>query len=553
MILDRINTPFDLRKLSVEELPSLCDELRSYLQSTTDEKEGHIRSSLGVTELTVALHYSLNTPKDILIWDVGHQAYIHKIITGRKQAFNTNRQKDGLAGFTSRQEGDYDPFGAGHSSTSISAAAGFALADKLRKNVDRNVVAVIGDGAITGGMSFEALNYLGEAKLNVLVILNDNKSSIDQNRGALAEQNNYRSYCDSLGIDFLGECDGHDMTHLVEVLNDAKQQKGPRLLKVNTIKGKGRNPSSTTTPAPPGFQQVFAQSLLDLMRKNEKVVVISPAMLSGGGLSALASEYPDRCIDVGIAEQHAVTLAAGLAADGMVPVVHLYSTFAQRAYDQIIHDVALQNLHVIFAIDRAGLVGRDGNTHHGVFDPGFFNTIPNLQICSPVNSTLLSDALQSAVDGSLPTIIRFPKNQLNPVLEQIGMEDMGEGVNALSPIGGDIAVISFGIIAANVQEAITGLSVTHYNLNKLKPFPQKAIRDLAKSHRVFVTVEENSARGGLADSLRAFFSESRIETRVLSLSLPDSFVGHASRSELLKDLDLDPLSIRKALVSAIDQ
>lgn len=549
MKLDQINEPSDLRKLPIDELPHLCKELRSFLQSSTHEKEGHIQSSLGVTELTVALHYTLNTPYDILIWDVGHQAYLHKILTGRKNDFYTNRQKGGIAGFTSRTESKYDPFGAGHSSTSISAAVGFALADKLRSVYNRTVVSVIGDGALTGGMSFEALNHLGEAGLDVLIILNDNKSSIDQNRGALTQLDSYAGYCASLGISYLGECDGHDLHQLLPALQKAIDEKGPRLLKVNTTKGKGRDPQAVSNRSTPGFQQVFADTLTDMAERDERIVVISPAMLSGGGLSEFARRFPNRCIDVGIAEQHAVTMAAGLAADGMIPVVHLYSTFAQRAYDQIIHDVALQNLPVILAIDRAGLVGRDGSTHHGVFDPGFFNTIPNLRLSSPINSQQLVRVLQEATGCHAPSVIRFPKEQLDPALENITHQNMGQGVYRLKE-GKNLAVISFGIIAAAVQEAIVNLDVTHANLCFLKPFPEDVVREIARGHHSLVTLEENSARGGLGDSVRAALSESGIDCKVISRSLPDVFIGHASRTELMEELALDPISIRKLLISA---
>ena len=548
MILDRINIPADLRKIPEEELPQLCDELRAFVQENTSQKEGHIRSSFGVTELSVALHYLLNTPVDILIWDVGHQAYIHKVLTGRKNSFHTNREPGGLSGFTSRQESEYDPFGAGHSSTSISAAAGFAMADKLRGNTSRKVVSVIGDGAMTGGMSFEALNHIGEEKLDVLIILNDNHSSIDDNRGALAERESYDQYARALGIEYLGECDGHDMSKLLTTLRAALQVSGPRILKVNTIKSKGYIGSVAQKSSIPDFQEVCANTLTELAAENEKIIVISPAMLAGGGLHKFAERFLGRCVDVGIAEQHAVTFAAGLAADGMIPVVHLYSTFAQRAYDQIIHDVALQDLHVIFVIDRAGLVGADGSTHHGVFDPGFFNTVPNLRITAPMNSGILRETITGALDLPGPHIIRIPKDRLHPALEDQQPDQLGDGVFRLRK-GKGIAVISFGILAGNVQEALKELNYSHYNFNQLKPLPGQPLKEIASNYRVLVTIEENSARGALGDSIRAFLAAEEITTRVISHTLPDRFVGHASRTELLARNGLDTESLSKLLAS----
>lgn len=552
MILDRINNPADLREIPSDQLPQLCRELRNFIQETTDAKPGHVRSSLGVTELSVVLHYLMDTPRDILIWDVGHQAYVHKVLTNRKAQFHTNRKEGGISGFTSRLESEYDPFGAGHSSTSISAAAGFAKADLLRGNSDRKVVAVIGDGSMTAGMSFEALNHIGEEGLNLLVILNDNKSSIDDNRGALAKRNSYAEYCEALGVKYLGECDGHEIPGLLENVHEAITTEGPRLLKVNTIKGKGFMPRQTEKKNQPSFQEVLGNTLVRMAAEDPQLVVISPAMLSGGGLVEFARRFPDRCMDVGIAEQHAVTLAAGLAADGMKPVVHLYSTFAQRAYDQIIHDVALQNLNVTIVIDRSGLVGADGSTHHGVYDPGFLNTIPNLRIFSPVNSAQLKQNLKLALTEHGPHIIRIPKGSLKPNLEVESPHGSGNLYRQVKD-GRDAAVLSFGFIAAEVEEATGDLDIAHFNINALKPFPAELARDLAEKYTLLVTVEENSARGGLGDSLRAALSEMPGSAQVLSLSLPDQFVGHASREELLRQVGLDSQSIRQFLITSLRQ
>ena len=490
----------------------------------------------------------MNTPEDILIWDVGHQAYIHKILTERKSSFHSNRQKGGISGFTRREESIFDPFGAGHSSTSISAAMGFALSAKLNDDLSRKMVAVIGDGALTGGMSFEALNHLGETKLDVLVILNDNQSSIDKNKGALAQFDSYDQYCSALGINYLGSCDGHDFEDLLPKLDAALKSAGPRLLKINTKKAKGRTPQKKEEVRGRGFQQVFSKIMVQLAEEDKRLVVISPAMLSGGDLTEFSRLFPNRCIDVGIAEQHAVTLAAGLAADGMIPVVHLYSTFAQRAYDQIIHDVALQNLPVIFAIDRAGLVGRDGSTHHGVFDTGFLNTIPNLKICAPASSKMLIRDLKEAVSHQGPSVIRFPKSALSPLLEDLEFETTANGVSCLKKTG-DRVVFSYGFIAAEVQQAIKELAVSHYNLDCIKPFPKEEILSIARTTDLLFTFEENSARGGLGDTLRAILAEAGVSCVVRSKTLPDRFVDHASRQELLAELHMDSESIRQLLLS----
>ena len=524
--------------------------MRDFLQDNTSEKEGHIQSSLGVTELSVALHYTFDTPHDILIWDVGHQAYVHKLLTGRKDAFHTNRQQKGLSGFTSRAESPYDPFGTGHSSTSLSAAAGFALAQRIKATKSRQVVAVIGDGALTGGMSFEALNQIGEEVLDILIILNDNKSSIDENRGALAQRDSYRHYFSSLGINYLGECDGHELPSLLANLETAKNTPGPRLLRVNTTKGQGRRTQVVRKKLVPGFQQVFAKTMTEVAQNEERLVLISPAMLSGGGFGDFAGRFPDRCYDVGIAEQHAVTLAAGLAADGMLPVVHLYSTFAQRAYDQVIHDVALQGLPVIFAIDRAGLVGADGSTHHGVFDPGFFNTIPNLRISAPATSRQLSGTLKRAVGAEVPCVIRFPKAQLSENLEQKQMREKAGDIFELQT-GRRAVVFSFGAIAGQVQQAAEGLDMAHYQLNSLKPFPHDEVRRLGQESDRILTVEENSARGGLGDTLRASLAESGIRKIVQSRSLPDQFIEHGSRDEQLAACQLNAKSLRSFFTAAL--
>ena len=542
MIIDKVNLPGDLKSLNVADLAQLSQELKQFVITNTNTKAGHIKSSLAVSELTVALHYVFNTPNDKLIWDVGHQAYIHKVLTGRKSVFHTNRKKGGLAGFTNSLESEYDPFGAGHSSTSISAAVGFAIGSRLSKS-PRKHIAVIGDGAITGGMSFEALNYLGEQGLDVLIILNDNESSIDQNVGALAKYSSYSKYCESLGIEYLGEVDGHDIETLVTQLKVARDNTKPRLIRVKTQKKAGENAKAQIVNSrPSSFQEVFAETMINMATQNDKLVAITPAMLSGSGLSSFKEKFPARTFDVGIAEQHAVTMAAGLAADGYIPVVHLYSTFSQRAYDQIIHDVALQGLHVIFCLDRAGLVGEDGATHHGSFAPGFLNTIPGLAIAAPIDGVALETVLKSAIAGKGPWIIRYPKsdcrfltNTLKPKFGKI--RELKPGIQK--------AILSFGAIGTNAMDALSGTDYAHYDVTYLKPIDKEALNVIADKFSEVITVEENSARGGLGDTVRAAFAELGSSIKVRSLALPDKFIEHGTIAELHKLCQLDAGSILK--------
>ncbi len=528
--------------LSVVELSQLSQELKEFVKTTTKTKAGHINSSLAVAELTVALHYVFNTPQDVLIWDVGHQAYIHKVITGRKAVFHTNRKKGGLSGFTNSSESKYDPFGAGHSSTSISAAVGFAMGAKLSKSQRKHIV-VIGDGAFTGGMSFEALNYLGEQKLDVLIVLNDNESSIDKNVGALANYGNYREYCESLGIEYLGKVDGHDVKSLVDQLKDAKEKQLPRLIRVKTKKESATaNVGEGKLDSPKSFQEVFAKTMIEIATQNEKVVAITPAMLSGSGLDRFKEKFHNRTFDVGIAEQHAVTMAAGLAADGYIPVVHLYSTFSQRAYDQIIHDVALQGLHVIFCLDRAGLVGEDGATHHGNFDPGFLNTIPNLTIAAPLDGAGLETVLHTAISGSGPWVIRYPKSECQFLRNTLKVK-LGK-MRELKP-GTKKAILSFGAIGVNVKDALSGTPYAHFDVTYLKPIDKEEITAIAAKFDEVITVEENSARGGVGDAVRSVISELGLSPKVRSLAIPDIFIEHGSIDELHQLCGLDAKSILK--------
>lgn len=540
MIIDKVNLPGDLKSLNVAELTQLSQELKDFVKTTTNTKAGHKKSSLAVSELTLALHYVFNTPDDKLIWDVGHQAYIHKVITGRKNEFYTNRKKGGLSGFTNSSESEYDPFGAGHSSTSISAAVGFAMGSRLAKSL-RKHIAVIGDGAITGGMSFEALNYLGEQKLDVLIVLNDNESSIDANVGALAKHGGYDKYCESLGIDYLGDVDGHNVESLITKLTIAREKKLPRLLRVITRKQADENTKKKSiSPKADSFQEVFAETLISIAKENEKVVAITPAMLSGSGLDRFKEHFPDRTYDVGIAEQHAVTMAAGLAADGFVPVVHLYSTFSQRAYDQIIHDVALQGLHVIFCLDRAGLVGEDGATHHGSFAPGFLNTIPGLTIAAPIDGVALETVMQSAINGKGPWVIRYPKSDCR-FLKNTFKPKFGK-IRELKS-GSQKAVLSFGAIGSNVIDALSATQYAHFDVTYLKPLDKGALNTISERFSEIITVEENSARGGLGDAVRASLAETGSRVPVRSLALPDKFIEHGTIAELHQLCKLDAKSI----------
>lgn len=517
------------------------------MRTTTKTKAGHINASIGVTELTVALHYVFNTPHDVLVWDVGHQSYVHKVLTGRKNQFYTNRKRGGISGFTKRSESLYDPFGAGHSSTSISAVAGFAEADAL-SGIKRNRVAVIGDGALTGGMSFEALNYIGERKLDVLIVLNDNDQSIDENHGALSQLKSYKQFFESLGVKYIGDADGTNVESLVELLQSRVGETGPRCIRVTTSK---RFPATKVdTAANPSitFPDVVGMTAVKIAREEEKLVVISPAMLSGGGFNDFQKEFPRRTYDVGIAEQHAVTMAAAMAAGGAIPIVHLYSTFAQRAYDQIIHDAVLQDLHMVVCLDRAGVVGEDGPTHHGTFDVGFLNTLPGVNILAPMDGDELEGMLKYAVANKGVWFVRYPKSstsytQGSSSVFSIEPKVLKEGKEKL--------VLSFGALGAEVQNALEEQSFAHVNIRQLKPWNDSWFAEVASQYDCIITVEENSPRGGLGDTVRASLSRSKMDRlRVRSFSLPDEFVENGSRAELLQLCGLDSESLRKAFLLA---
>ena len=547
-ILENINTPQDLKHLDLNDLIGLSQELKDFVLENTSVKKGHIESSLNVTELTVALHYLLETPKDVLFWDVGHQAYIHKVLTGRKNTFHTNREKNGISGFPHIDESEYDLFTTGHSSTSISAVTGMAIANRLDGNFKKHV-AVIGDGALTGGMAFEALNYLGEHNEDVLIVLNDNGSAIDKNVGGLAAHANYHDYFKSLGLKYLGETNGQNLMQLVPNLKTAIDEKGPRVLRVITKAEK--LPSPETTSELKGYTKAFIQTLSELAHSDEAIVAISPAMLSGSGLDVFKNTFPERCFDVGIAEQHAVTLSAGLAKAGKIPICHLYSTFSQRGIDQIIHDVALQNLHVIFMLDRAGLVGNDGATHHGVFDVAMLSGIPNLQIVAPASPAELSKMLEWAIGQDSPIVIRFPRTGGALPATHIPKQIHGNRVEQLTQGSGKIAVLNFGFLLGEIQESLKEFKtsdVSLYNIRFAKSLVAEDLQKIAKYETVWF-IEDSQKRGGVGEYLAQQLFELGYEGKYFHSGLPDAFIEHGTMQELYAQYDLTHLAFTKKLKS----
>lgn len=620
-LLFQISSPDDLRKLKPEELIRLSGELRQYIIDMVSKNPGHLGASLGVVELTVALHYVFNTPFDKLIWDVGHQAYGHKILTGRRERFNTNRTYKGISGFPKMEESEYDAFGTGHSSTSISAALGMAVASKMLGE-KRHVVAVIGDGAMTAGQAFEGLNNAGIAQSDILVILNDNNIAIDQNVGALREYlldittskvyNRFRNRVwsflgrfgkfspgartiasqiqsglkstlldksnlfEGLNFRYFGPIDGHDILHLVSVLQDLKRIPGPKLLHCMTIKGKGLKQAEqnqtayhapgifdketgliikTTDPTVPAtYQEVFGETILELARANKKIAGITPAMITGCSLCTMRKEIPERVFDVGIAEQHAVTFSAGLASQGMVPFCNIYSSFLQRAYDQVIHDVALQKLHVIFCIDRGGLVGTDGATHHGFFDLAFMRSIPNMIVSAPMDSLELRNLLYTAqLDHNKgPFSIRYPKGcgmvrDWNQPLAEIEI-----GKARLIREGNDLAVITIGhpgnfaVKAAAILEA-EGITFTHYDMRFLAPVDEEALHSVFRKFSKVVTVEDGVLKGGLGSAVLEFMCDNGYNAEVKRLGIPDYFVEHGTQEELIRECGFDTDSLLKEI------
>jgi len=573
-LLQTINNPKDLRKIPIELLPDLAQELRKFIIDIVAVKEGHLGASLGVVELTIALHYVFNTPKDLLVWDVGHQAYGHKILTGRKNLFDTNRQFGGISGFPKRSESVYDTFGVGHSSTSISAALGMAIASNLKGETEKHHIAVIGDASIASGIAFEALNHAGVSKANLLIILNDNAMGIDPSVGALknyltnikidkkARKNNI---VEAFNFEYAGPIDGHDIKALIKELNRLKSIKGPKFLHVITTKGKGlkKAEEQQTTYHAPGkfnritgelipkqdnsflkFQDVFGLTLLELAKKNKNIIGITPAMPTGSSLKYFIKEIPDRAFDVGIAEQHAVTLAAGFATQGMISFCVIYSTFLQRAYDQIIHDVALQNLPVIFCIDRAGLVGEDGATHHGVFDLAFLRIIPNMVVFAPLNGKDLRNILYTAqLEISFPLAIRYPRGKSDLETLNQPFEKISIGKGTLISEGTDIAILTIGTIGnkiISIQKHLPKNVVSHYDMRFVKPLDTTLLYHIFDKFKTIVTLEDGCIMGGFGSSILEFAQENNYENhKIIRLGIPDRFITHGNTEILFKSIGLD--------------
>lgn len=613
-LLDQIDSPADLKKLSVDQLPQLCTELRGFIIEQLSHNPGHFAASLGVVELTVAIHYVFDCPHDKLIWDVGHQAYGHKILTGRRKIFDTNRKHGGLSGFPNIFESEYDAFGTGHSSTSISAALGMAIASQLKGESDREIVAVIGDGSMTGGMAFEALNNMATANPNMLVILNDNNMAIDNATGGLSHYlvdistsrtynifrkratnllkrnkisgdgryslwtkignsiknliNNQTNMFEGLNIRYFGPVDGHDVCYLVQVLESLKKIQGPKLLHAITVKGKGFKAAEenqtawhavggrfdintgelldkpTDKPMPPKFQDVFGHTILELAKKNDKILGITPAMATGCSLNIMMKEMPDRCFDVGIAEQHAVTFSAGLAVSGFVPFCNIYSSFAQRAYDQIVHDVALQKLHVVFCFDRAGLVGADGPTHHGVFDVAMLMPIPGMTICSPYNEEELRNMMYTAQleETTGPWAIRYPRGRGNTIEWRTPMQKIEIGKGRCLTEGTDGALLTFGPIGVRFGEEIKrlkeekGISIAHYDMRFAKPLDTEILDKIfgdGNMKRV-MTVEDGALAGGFGEAILSYKNNKwpNAKTEIKTVGIPDRFITHGNVDEL---------------------
>jgi len=578
-LLEHIDFPQDLRQLSANDLPELAAELRQFIIEVVATKEGHLGASLGVVELTIALHYVFNTPDDLLIWDVGHQAYGHKILTGRKVEFHTNRQYKGISGFPKRDESIYDTFGTGHSSTSISAALGMAIASQL-KGENRQHIAVIGDASIASGMAFEGLNHAGVTTANLLVILNDNAIGIDPSVGALKQYltnvkkgtQKQDNIFEALNFEYSGPIDGHDMEALIRELERLKSVQGPKFLHVITTKGKGLKQAETdqvkyhapgkfdattgdlisknSEHLPPKYQDVFGLTLVELARKNKAIVGITPAMPTGSSLKYMMDTLPERAFDVGIAEQHAVTMAAGMATQGLIPFCNIYSTFLQRAYDQIIHDVALQNLPVIFCIDRAGLVGEDGATHHGVFDLAYLRCIPNLIIFAPRNEMELRNIMYTAQKGlKHPIAIRYPRGRGKTLDWKSEFEPIDIGTGVQLKQGDDLAVLSLGSISHTVSKAIVGLNCAHYDMRFVKPLDEPLLHTIFKTYSTLITLEDGVINGGFGSAVLEFAAAHHYKNDVILKGIPDEFIEHGPINTLFETLELDTESLKRFINS----
>ena len=597
MILDQIQNSKDIKSLSIDELNTLAEDIKVFLVESIEKTGGHLSSNLGTIELTLALHYVFDSPDDTFIWDVGHQAYTHKILTGRKDKMSTLRQKDGLSGFTKRSESEHDVFGAGHSSTSISAALGIAFANNLNNKSDTSI-AVIGDGALTGGMSFEALNHAGDTDANLLIILNDNDMSISKNVGALSKyltrlisgkiystmksksleflerlpriqkfakrsEEHLKGMIlpgtlfEELGIDYFGPIDGHDISSLVKTLENLKNLQKPRILHIITKKGHGVeaaeenplkfhgiSPPSTSKNNLPSYSSVFGDWLCNSAKDDEKIIGITPAMSEGSGMVDFANQFPDRFVDVAIAEQHAVTLAGGMAIKGLKPIVAIYSTFLQRGYDQFIHDIALQNLNVTFAIDRAGLVGADGATHAGIFDLSFLRCIPNITIIAPSSSLEMYKALNFANQFEGPVCIRFPrgKSSVDDFVTDSSIE-MGKG--SVVRTGKDISIFSFGNMLDIAIEASEKINATVVDMRFVKPLDEELIIKIANESKTLVSIEDNTLKGGAGSAINEVLQNNNIKTNLHILGVPDKVTEHGSQSELYEIYGLTPENIIK--------
>ena len=587
-LLNNIQHPKDLRGLSLEQLPLLSQELRDFIIEIVSAKEGHLGASLGVVELTIALHYVFNTPHDKLIWDVGHQAYGHKILTGRRHLFDTNRQLGGLSGFPKREESEFDSFGTGHSSTSISAIMGMAIAAKLKGDDKREHIAVIGDASIASGMAFEGLNHAGVSDANVLIILNDNAIGIDPSVGALKkyltnvkkgtakEENIF----ECLNFEYSGPIDGHDINAVIDALREMKDMSGPRLLHLITTKGKGLQKAeenqityhapgkfdkltgelvdSKTEGQPPKYQDVFGHTLVELAKENKNIIGITPAMPTGSSLKFMMEIFPERAFDVGIAEQHAVTMAAGLAAEGMIPFCNIYSTFLQRAYDQLIHDVALQNLPVIFCLDRAGLVGQDGATHHGAYDIAFLRCIPNMVIFAPMNESELRNIMYTAQAGiKHPMAIRYPRGRGVMTSWRTPFSKISIGTSRNLVKGSDIAVLSLGHIGNKVTQVLNNLQnpmeIGHFDMRFAKPLDITQLHSIFKTYQIIVTLEDGCKMGGFGSAILEFANTNGYKNKIKCLGLPDIFIEHGTVEELQTLGQIDEKTISNCLTNFLHE
>ena len=626
--LYNIDSPVDLKAVPKKELKNVCDELRQFIIDEVSQNPGHLGSNLGSVELTVALHYVFNTPYDRIVWDVGHQAYGHKILTGRRDVFHTNRQLNGISGFPKPSESDFDAFGVGHSSTSISAALGMSIASLIKEEPNRQVVAVIGDGAMTGGLAFEGLNNVSMNKNNLLIILNDNQMAIDPIQGGITQylidittsetynRLRYKGYrflkklglisdrgkdriisfnntlkaaltkqhniFEGMNIRYFGPVDGHDVDSLVKVLNDIKDFKGPKVLHCITKKGKGyelaekfatewhapgkfcvetgeRNKANSNVISPPLFQEVFGETLLELARKNKNIIAVTPAMPSGCSMTIMQKEIPERVFDVGIAEGHAVTFSAGLAKDGMVPFCNIYSSFIQRAYDNIIHDVALQNIPVIFCLDRGGLVGSDGATHHGVFDITYMRAIPNMIVAAPRNEIELRSLMFTAEQHREgPFVIRYPRGKGFIADWRQPMHVLEIGIGECLKDGNDLAVLTIGTMANYASQAIEKIEsegkfkIALYDLRFIKPLDEKILHEIGKKFKKIVTIEEGVLNGGFGSSILEFMSDNNYQCEIKRLGIDDTFVEHGTPEELHHLVGLDAEGIGNSLRLVLD-